>query len=297
MVSRSTPRLLSRLVADRRVDGDPQRAAAVLEVVEIEVEIAEDRADQARHATDGGRVGLAHGCLTSSLHRRRRGPRGVHAFGSPNFKDAEEHTGPPVRSGAVPPVLRMSTLFVRTLREDPADAEVASHRLLVRAGYIRRAAPGGFTFLPLGWIVLRNVERIVREEMIAAGFQEVHFPALLPREPYEITGPVDRVRRRRLPRQGPPRRRLHARPDARGDVHPPRQGPVQQLQGPAAEHLPDPDEVPRRAPTARRPAARPRVRDEGLVQLRPRPRRVHGQLPGPSRRLRADVPAARTCRT
>jgi prolyl-tRNA synthetase len=84
-------------------------------------------------------------------------------------------------------VLRLSTLFVRTLREDPADAEVASHRLLVRAGYIRRAAPGGFTFLPLGWIVYRNVERVVREEMDRAGFQEVHFPALLPREPYELT--------------------------------------------------------------------------------------------------------------
>ena len=82
----------------------------------------------------------------------------------------------------------MSTLFLRTLREDPADAEVASHRLLVRAGYIRRAAPGGFTWLPLGWMVFRNVERIVREEMDRAGFQEVHFPALLPREPYEATG-------------------------------------------------------------------------------------------------------------
>jgi prolyl-tRNA synthetase len=82
----------------------------------------------------------------------------------------------------------MSTLFLRTLREDPADAEVASHRLLVRGGYIRRAAPGGFTWLPLGWIVYRNVERIVREEMDAAGFQEVHFPALLPREPYEASG-------------------------------------------------------------------------------------------------------------
>ncbi len=85
-------------------------------------------------------------------------------------------------------MLRMSTLFLRTLREDPADAEVASHRLLVRGGYIRRAAPGGFTWLPLGWIVYRNVERIVREEMDREGFQEVHFPALLPREPYEITG-------------------------------------------------------------------------------------------------------------
>ncbi|MFM2183307.1 MAG: hypothetical protein RJB61_1601 [Actinomycetota bacterium] len=85
-------------------------------------------------------------------------------------------------------MLRMSTLFLRTLREDPADAEVASHRLLVRAGYIRRAAPGGFTWLPLGWIVYRNVEEIVRAEMDREGFQEVHFPALLPKEPYEATG-------------------------------------------------------------------------------------------------------------
>ncbi len=85
-------------------------------------------------------------------------------------------------------MLRMSTMFLRTLREDPADADVASHRLLVRAGYIRRAAPGGYTWLPLGWIVYRNVERVVREEMDRAGFQEVHFPALLPREPYELSG-------------------------------------------------------------------------------------------------------------
>ncbi|MBW3605623.1 MAG: proline--tRNA ligase, partial [Actinobacteria bacterium] len=83
--------------------------------------------------------------------------------------------------------MRMSTLFLRTLREDPSDAEVPSHRLLVRGGYVRRAAPGIFSWLPLGWLTYRNVERIVREEMDAAGFQEVHFPALLPREPYEAT--------------------------------------------------------------------------------------------------------------
>ncbi|MGZ4426969.1 MAG: proline--tRNA ligase [Nocardioidaceae bacterium] len=82
----------------------------------------------------------------------------------------------------------MSTLFVRTLREDPADAEVPSHRLLVRAGYIRRAAPGIYSWLPLGYRVLRNIERVIREEMDAIGAQEVHFPALLPREPYELTG-------------------------------------------------------------------------------------------------------------
>src|SRR5881394_436395 len=82
-------------------------------------------------------------------------------------------------------LLRMSRLFIRTLRDDPADADVASHRLLVRAGYIRRAAPGIYSWLPLGYRVLRRVEQIVREEMDAIGAQEVHFPALLPREPYE----------------------------------------------------------------------------------------------------------------
>ena len=84
-------------------------------------------------------------------------------------------------------VLRLSNLFVRTLREDPVDAEVASHKLLVRAGYIRRAAPGVYTWLPLGLRVLRKVENVVREEMNAIGAQEVLFPALLPREPYEAT--------------------------------------------------------------------------------------------------------------
>ncbi len=85
-------------------------------------------------------------------------------------------------------LLRLSTLFVRTLREDPADAEVASHKLLVRAGYIRRTAPGIYTWLPLGLRVLGKVEQVVREEMAAAGAQEVLFPALLPKEPYEATG-------------------------------------------------------------------------------------------------------------
>jgi prolyl-tRNA synthetase len=83
---------------------------------------------------------------------------------------------------------RLSQLFVRTLREDPVDAEVASHRLLVRAGYIRRQAPGIFAWLPLGLKVRAKIERIVREEMANAGAQEVLFPALLPRDPYEVTG-------------------------------------------------------------------------------------------------------------
>ncbi|MQA10379.1 MAG: proline--tRNA ligase [Pseudonocardiaceae bacterium] len=85
-------------------------------------------------------------------------------------------------------ITRMSSLFLRTLRENPADAELPSHKLLVRAGYVRRVAPGGYSWLPLGMRVLRNIERVVREEMDAIGGQEIQFPALLPREPYEATG-------------------------------------------------------------------------------------------------------------
>jgi prolyl-tRNA synthetase len=84
--------------------------------------------------------------------------------------------------------IRLSSLFLRTLREDPADAEVDSHKLLLRAGYIRRAAAGIYTWLPLGLAVKAKIENIIREEMAAAGAQEVFFPALLPRDAYEVTG-------------------------------------------------------------------------------------------------------------
>ena len=85
-------------------------------------------------------------------------------------------------------ITRLSHLFLRTLRDDPADAEVPSHKLLVRAGYVRRVAPGVYSWLPLGLTVLRRVEQVVREEMNAIGAQEISLPALLPREPYEVTG-------------------------------------------------------------------------------------------------------------
>ena len=88
-------------------------------------------------------------------------------------------------------VTRMSHLFVRTLREAPADAELPSHQWLVRAGYIRRAAPGIYSWLPLGLKVLAKVEQIVREEIEAIGAQEVRFPALLPKDPYQATGRWD----------------------------------------------------------------------------------------------------------
>src|SRR5579875_43846 len=85
-------------------------------------------------------------------------------------------------------LLRMSHLFLRTLRENPADAEVASHKMLVRAGYIRRVAPGIYSWLPLGKLVLDNVARVIREEMVRIGGQEILLPALLPHEPYEASG-------------------------------------------------------------------------------------------------------------
>ncbi|MGW4767652.1 proline--tRNA ligase [Nocardia sp. NPDC004278] len=84
-------------------------------------------------------------------------------------------------------ITRLSHLFLRTLRDDPADAEVPSHKLLVRAGYVRRIAPGVYSWLPLGLRVLRRVEEVVREEMNAIGAQEISLPALLPRDPYETT--------------------------------------------------------------------------------------------------------------
>ena len=156
-------------------------------------------------------------------------------------------------------ILRMSALFVRTLRDDPADAEVPSHRLLVRAGYIRRAAPGIYTWLPLGLRVLRRIEAIIREEMDAIGAQELLFPALLPREPYEATNRWTDYGDGIFRLQDRKGARLPARAHPRGDVHPRREGPVLLLQGPAAHAVPDPDQVPRRGAAPGRPAARARV--------------------------------------
>ncbi|MEO8908518.1 MAG: proline--tRNA ligase, partial [Microbacteriaceae bacterium] len=101
---------------------------------------------------------------------------------------------------------RLTNYFLRTLREDPSEAEVASHKLLVRAGYIRRQAAGIFAWLPLGLRVKAKIEQIIREEMAAVGAHEVHFPAMLPKEPYEVTG--------RYTEYGPLMFRLSDRKDA-----------------------------------------------------------------------------------
>lgn len=87
--------------------------------------------------------------------------------------------------------MRLSELFARTLREDPTEAEAPSHRLLLRAAFMRQLISGVYTFLPLGLRTLRKVERIVREEMDAAGAQEVRMPAIVPSEPWKVTGRWD----------------------------------------------------------------------------------------------------------
>ena len=88
-------------------------------------------------------------------------------------------------------ILYMSNLYVPTLKEDPADAEIASHKLLMRAGMIRKVASGIYAFLPLGMRVLQKVENIVREEMNATGAQEILMPALQPAELWLESGRWD----------------------------------------------------------------------------------------------------------
>ena len=190
-------------------------------------------------------------------------------------------------------ILRLSSLFVRTLREDPADAEVPSHRLLLRAGYIRRAAPGIYTWLPLGLRVLRKIENIIRDEMDAMGAQELLFPALLPREPYEASG--------RWTEYGDGIFRLK---DRKGNDY---------LLGPTHEEMftlvvKDLYSSYKDLPLAiyqiqnkyrdeARPraghAARTRVRDEGQLLLRHRRRRSRRVLPAAPRRLHPDLRQAR----
>ena len=84
--------------------------------------------------------------------------------------------------------MRWSNFFIPTLREVPADAEVVSHRLLLRAGLVRQLAAGIYSYLPLAWRVMARIENIIREEMNAVGGQEFFLPALNPREIWEESG-------------------------------------------------------------------------------------------------------------
>ena len=164
--------------------------------------------------------------------------------------------------------MRMSKMLLRTLREPPSEAELASHRLLLRAGLAAPLAAGLYCFTPLGWRVIRRIEAVIREEMDASGAQEVHLPALHPIELWEQSGRAETMgqtlfrlsdRRERRFALGPTHEEVMS--FLAGSEHP-------ELPRPAGDALPDPDEVPGRTQATRRPRPSPRVHDEGRLQLR-----------------------------
>ena len=165
--------------------------------------------------------------------------------------------------------MRVSRLFARTLREDPSEADVPSHRLLLRAAFIRKVAAGIYTTMPLGLRTMAKIERIVRDEMDAAGSQELRMPIVLPAEPWKETG--------RWQAYGDLMFRLHDRhgrefllgPTQEEVVAPPRPAGVPLVPGPARERVPGGMEVPGRVPSALRAPAWARVPDEGRVLVRP----------------------------
>ena len=112
--------------------------------------------------------------------------------------------------------MRMSQTLIPTLKEAPSEAEVPSHILMVRGGYLRKVAAGVYSFLPLGWRVVKKVERDHREELDRAGCSEVFLPAVIPAELWQQVGPLGEVRRAAPALQGPQGRRLRHRADARG---------------------------------------------------------------------------------
>ena len=172
-----------------------------------------------------------------------------------------------------------SRLLIPTLKETPAEAEVVSHQLLLRAGMIRKLAAGIYTYLPLGLRALRKVEQIVREEMDRAGAQEVLDARGAAGGAVAGVRPLAGLRQGAAALQGPPRPGLLLRPDPRGSHHRPGAPGGQLLPAAADQPLPDPDEVPGRDPAPLRPDARPGVHHEGRLQLRRGRNRRRSLLP------------------
>ena len=187
-------------------------------------------------------------------------------------------------------IARASKLFLPTLREDPADADAASHKLLVRGGFIRQVGAGVWTYLPLGWRVHQKVVQIIREEMDAIGGQEMLMPVLTPAELWEASGRIgipelfklkDRAGRDLvLPLTHEETVTFHAR-----ELHSYKQLPQ------ILYHFSI--EGPRRAATARRADPGARVHHEGRVLVRPRRGRARRELPQALRGLQADLRALR----
>ena len=174
--------------------------------------------------------------------------------------------------------MRWSRAFLPVLKESPADAQIVSHKLMLRAGLVRQTAAGIYAWLPLGFRVLKKIEQIVREEQDRAGALEMLMPTLQSAELWREIRPLRRLRPRDAAHPRPPRPRDALRPDQRGDDHRdlPRRG--EELSRSAAHALSYPVEVPRRGPPPLRGHARPRIPDEGRLQLRPRRGRRAAQL-------------------
>jgi prolyl-tRNA synthetase len=162
--------------------------------------------------------------------------------------------------------MRTSQFFFTTLKEAPADAEVISQKMMLRAGYIKRVAAGIYTWMPLGLRVLRKVENIVREEMNNAGALELLMPAVQPAELWQESGRWE-LRPGTAALQGPPSARIRHWPDTRGSHHRCRSPRREELPPTADPSLSDPEQVPRRNPPPLRRHARPRVPDEGRLLL------------------------------
>ncbi len=166
--------------------------------------------------------------------------------------------------------MRASQLLIPTLKETPADADIPSHRFMLRAGLIRRLAAGMYTWLPLGLRVLRKVEAIIREEMDRSGAQEVLMPFVQPAELWQESKRWEQMGPEMLRLQDRHAARLLSRPDARRGDHRHRSPRSAELQAAAVQSVPDQPEVPRRDPAAFRRDARARIHDEGRLLVPPR---------------------------
>ena len=190
--------------------------------------------------------------------------------------------------------MKASRFFIGTLKEAPADAEIVSHKLMVRAGMIRRVAGGIYNYLPIGLRSIRKVEAIVREEMNRAGAIELLMPAVQPAELWQESGRWEKYGPELLRFKDRKQSRFRDRTDPRGSGDRHRAQPDQELSAVAGELLSDPDQVPRRDPSAFRRDARPRIHHERRVlvrQGRGRPARVVSQ---DVRRVRAHLHAPRS---
>ena len=187
--------------------------------------------------------------------------------------------------------MRVSKFYLSTLKEAPAEADVTSQKLMLRAGLIKKLGTGLYTWMPLGLITLRKVEQIIREEMNRAGALELVMPVDPAGRTVAGNGPLGEDGPQHAAAEGPARARLRRRPDARGGDHRHRAPRDPQLPPAAGELLPDPDQVPRRDPPALRRDARARVHHEGRLLVRRRRRRHAALVPGDVRRLRAHLHA------